>query len=1079
VGTVPDFTGQQLSAVDYRKLDACVVAGPGSGKTTVLVERYRQLLETHGFEPRQILAITFTEKAAANMKAKLAEIFHGREDRLRDLEYAWVSTIHGFCARLLRENAIAAGIDPRFSVLDARESEEMQYSCLNAALDELTLHRREEALRLIDIVQNPYFLASDLRSAYDGIRSAGKSIAEVREMGNPGAGEVTPQQLAGTLRRLLHGWPARNTLTDARKRQYDSLLEYAERLDATNANSPEDVMRIADKPPIRLGSVPETEREALGEFRDIGLTALKASVVDRHTEPYRKILFDVLSRFDALYAERKLALGALDFNDLERRTVDLLRQDENVRKRVREQFRQVMLDEYQDINQQQADLIELVRDDDVFFGVGDINQSIYGFRHARPDIFERYESRVVQAGKHTANLLHNFRSRNEILRCVEALLNNAEGIRARELVAGASFAEKTFPSIEVLRVLSAGDADETPLREARWIAHRIRALHGKLEIETGAKKRVADYSDFAVLCRNGDSMRPVLEAFDNARIPYVSGRRQSFLLSREGRDIIALLHTIANPRDGVALATVLRSPLVAVSDEALLRLRVLAGSLTGGLNAIAWDASKLADFTAIDAEKVERFARNLKRWRAEQPVIPLEQLLVRALTDCGVTWLPGTEAANNIESFLHLARTRGAQRKLGALLDEIESLERAVSLESDLSDKDQGNAVQVMTAHAAKGLEFPVTIIAAMDKGTQRNSAAVTFTPTFGLGLTWRDYSNPTKGGGLKDSWQLRNYEEIDLREKQEANRLLYVAMTRAEEHLILSYSKPNGPALWARAIEKAFGIDKFEPSPEPHIYSGGTFELSVQVIDSEPPAAAASEDSNVERAGIVTIRRPVVTDQHESAVNVTSLAVFADCPRKYYLQRFIGWNGRRFTEEFERPDTEDEADLSAADLGSAVHEILAGKTDSFPEEAHRLADVFRLSDLGMRAAASHESGREWDFIIEIDGVLVRGTVDLWFNVNGEITIVDYKTDTKVRPERYAPQLALYGLAIERAFGKRPAHAWLHFLRSDTLVEVPLDYDVADLVSQLRAAQNKLRFDMNTGEHCRSCEYFTGLCPGR
>src|ERR1700722_17826613 len=144
------FTADQLAAIEYRRLDSCVVAGPGSGKTTVLVERYRSLIEDHRLEPRNILAITFTEKAAANMKAKLAELFAHDQLRLRELESAYVSTIHGFCARVLRENAIAAGIDPRFSVLDARESEDLQYVCLNAALDELVEQRRAETLDLIE-----------------------------------------------------------------------------------------------------------------------------------------------------------------------------------------------------------------------------------------------------------------------------------------------------------------------------------------------------------------------------------------------------------------------------------------------------------------------------------------------------------------------------------------------------------------------------------------------------------------------------------------------------------------------------------------------------------------------------------------------------------------------------------------------------------------------------------------------------------------------------------------------------------------------------------------------------------------
>jgi len=1062
---VLEFTADQSSAIQYRRLDACVVAGPGSGKTTVLVERYRSLIEDYRFDPRQILAITFTEKAAANMKAKLAELFAHKPLHLRDLESAWVSTIHGFCARLIKENAIAAGIDPQFTVLDAREYEELQYSCLTAALDDLVEHRRAEALELIEALQTPY-LINDLKNAYDGIRSAGKTIAEVRAMENPGA-HVIPRGMAETLLGLLANWPA--NLSDAQKRHREELLEWAHRLGgagdlvAGGVTSLAEIVELVKAHHIRLGSVPTSERAMLDEFRD-ALPHLIASAVDRHTAPFRALIFDVLTRFDDLYTERKLALGALDFNDLERRAVDLLRRNEDVKTRVRAQFRQVMLDEFQDINRQQSDLIELVCDQDVFFAVGDVNQSIYGFRHAQPDIFREYETRIDNSGKHSVQLLHNFRSRNEILRCVESLLNGAEGIVPRELVAGASFVHKSIPSIEVLKIhVGDDDEDEPAAREARWIAHRILSLRGTLQVGANENTRHADFADFAVLCRNGDSMKPILEAFDRAGIPYVSGRRQSFLLSREGLDITALLYTIANPRDTIALATVLRSPLVGIGDETLLRMRLLASSLSDGLNIIAHDSAKLADFEPDDANKIERFAHNLRRWRAEQPVIPLELLLVRALTDCGFQWTPGTVAAGNVESFLHLARTKGEQRGLLDLLNEIENLQKAINLESDLSDKDQGNAVQVMTAHSAKGLEFPVTIIAAMDKGTQRNSAPVTFTPTFGLGLKWNDPAGKKKSKGLDDSWQLRNSDELNDREKQEEHRLLYVAMTRAEEHLILSYSRGrNKPSNWAKIV------DALMPSGD----------ISIFETDSEPPVLRASDTDRQNEHDVLTLDRPIVTDQHDSAVNVTSLAVFADCPRKYYLQRYIGWNGRR-SANFDPEDLmeDDKTDETAADLGSAVHEILAGKTGAYSAEAHRLADVFLTSDLGKRAASASRVEREWDFIVDIEGTLVRGTIDLWFEIDGEIAIVDYKTDKAIDAEDYVPQLALYGLAIERAFGKRPARAWLHFLRSNTVVDVPLDRKVANLLAELRTAQDTLRFDLNEGDHCRACQFYRSLCP--
>jgi len=172
---------------------------------------------------------------------------------------------------------------------------------------------------------------------------------------------------------------------------------------------------------------------------------------------------------------------------------------------------------------------------------------------------------------------------------------------------------------------------------------------------------------------------------------------------------------------------------------------------------------------------------------------------------------------------------------------------------------------------------------------------------------------------------------------------------------------------------------------------------------------------------------------------------------------------------------------LTAADLGSLVHEILAGKIGDHPPDARQLADVFFESDLGKRAAAAARSGREWDFIADIHGTLVRGSVDLWFEEAGGIVVVDYKTDAQPRPEAYAPQLALYALAIERAFGKRPVEAWLYFLRSNTPIRVSVDdaaiHRVEDLLTRLSRAQDDLRFDLQAGEHCRACQFYRTLCP--
>src|ERR1039457_4395718 len=164
------FTRDQRNAVDVsrRHLDTCVVAGPGSGKTTVLVEYFRQLVAA-GVDPLRILAITFTEKAAGNMHKKLSQPFQDPPEPRARLERAWVSTVHGFCARLLRENAVFAGIDPEFSVLDATESWRMQQESMRGAIDALFEQRREAMRGLISGLSS-YEFEQAVLAAYDTMR---------------------------------------------------------------------------------------------------------------------------------------------------------------------------------------------------------------------------------------------------------------------------------------------------------------------------------------------------------------------------------------------------------------------------------------------------------------------------------------------------------------------------------------------------------------------------------------------------------------------------------------------------------------------------------------------------------------------------------------------------------------------------------------------------------------------------------------------------------------------------------------------------------------------------------------------
>ena len=307
-----DFTPLQQSAIAFQNQDVCVVAGPGSGKTTVLVERFYRLVEQHAFDLRHILAITFTEKAAANMKAKIAAAFEHNPAKQAEVENAWISTIHGFCTRLLKENAVAADLNPAFAVLDQYESEDLQRECMSAVLDQMLELRRPEVLEMMAALARPD-IAWHLLNVWDAIRSAGLEIDEVRAIPAP-CPPVTPNELAWELRAAINWTPG----SAVQREHHRELRELLQRIESEQ--TPAAVFSLR----INLGRVPTPHRDPLRIFRDKTLAEYTEHLLNLRVAPHRALIFDIFELFVATYSRRKADLARLDFADLERHSIRLL-----------------------------------------------------------------------------------------------------------------------------------------------------------------------------------------------------------------------------------------------------------------------------------------------------------------------------------------------------------------------------------------------------------------------------------------------------------------------------------------------------------------------------------------------------------------------------------------------------------------------------------------------------------------------------------------------------------------------------------------------------------------------------------
>jgi ATP-dependent exoDNAse (exonuclease V) beta subunit len=884
---------------------------------------------------------------------------------------------------------------------------------------------------------------AEVLDAYDAIRAAGVKIGDLAGFAAPVAVDIGPA--IEELRSLrAPGW------------NFDQLAHLHEaqdwvgRIAAALPSGPEATLRAMQSFTCKLPKLKRGSRahELLKLLKDDLLPELEYSLITEYYAAGRATIFELLARFDALYRARKRQSGGLDYDDLEEYAVRLMEEHPEVQRRLQNQFDRVLMDEFQDTNGRQAMLLKLLRPPHRFYAVGDINQSIYGFRHAEPQVFRDYREDVANGGGRSVELVENFRSRPDILRAVERVTDGADGVDSRPLIPGSVFPSKAEPSVELI-----GAA--TLEVEAQWTAARILELEGQLQL----RERVAEFRDFAVLVRNSEVLAEFTRAFDDASIPYVVNRGKGFYETREVVDLMHLLRVVVNPRDEIGLAAVLRSPFVQVSDEALMRLFLPRKGTATGL-----DTARIHTCAAADAEKIILFRDRLVRWRAARDYTAIDQLLQRAMDECGYECPAGPRGTANIEKFLAQARAASARQTLAEFVEEIEILRESKPREPDAPPEDSANAVKIMTVHAAKGLEFPVVFLAALHKGIDAKPGAIAFSPRVGLGARWH---HPLSREDKDDAFQHAIRQRLKQREKEEGHRLLYVAMTRAEEHLVMSFSTNGKKAQnWAAIVAE---------------------HLPVRTIATAPdrPAPRVRDAASV---SVQLARRPALTEQQDSQTNVTSVAMFADCPRRYYLSRYLGFDATGA--EGAEPDGLPPGGVNASEFGKQVHTLLAAAAADSPDaEAAKLADAFRKSALGRRAAAAAHIEREFDFLMEFEGLVLRGQIDLWFEDRGKTVLVDYKTDrvsaegAAARAEQYALQLRLYALALERLTGRAPDEAYLYFLRPNAAVPVDLRPSLFDspeaAVREFRDAQQHLHFPLREGEHCRTCPHFTRLCPAQ
>ena len=1002
------LTPQQHDAVHRIGQDVCVIAGPGSGKTRVLAERFSWLVADQGISPRNILALTFTDKAASEIKDRVGKTLLARAPQLKaEIELAPISTFHSLCMRILMEFAIAAGIDPATELWDERIASAELHDCAESVLNHAARNEKA-ALRSLFTTWNTANLVPDLCGLYQKILSLSDQF--------PGPGQ--PLNLPGLLADFIalgEDVVSAAATTPISQSFHEKFCQRFTQFCQLGFDPRWDHIAAIDSFPKR-GNLPKGIKEPAKLFYDY-FPQISSLLVSALVGPERNYLIEILRRIATNFEQRKIAAARMDFHDLEHRSIRLLRNNARVREELQRRFEHILMDEMQDTNPVQWKLLDLLRTPGTFFAVGDVNQSIYGFRFAAPAEFIAYRDRIVKTGGEIDFLGDNFRSRAEILSFTATVSSGLTGIEPPQLRAGRNFiTQNAAVSLHPF---------ERHEDEFRWIAQEISELSEDFIVEPkdgGALRRLG-LGDIAILCRTSAKAEAIAAALADHNIAYTLGGGRKFYDTQEVADLICYLEVLANPTNTIALAAVLRSPLVGLSDDQLL------------------DNYTDHNFNA-------RLEAQRQRLDAHSP----DHFLVEVLDASGYITTLNAGARANVDKFLRIVREQWqtGPSNIRAFVDEMQSMRQAAQ-EKSAPVADSGQAVQILTVHASKGLEFPVVFVAGAYFSKPANRATLSFAPLDRVGVRW---TNPINGKTLPDREASLIDAEQKEEEEKELQRQLYVALTRAEQKLYVS---------WAGKQKRGW-LKYLEAHKDLSYPAGGDLPAL------ETAADPFSDSSPLQLLPLP--RQPLIL----SSSTPTDIAKYANCPRRFFLDRLANLQAPPTAtpaQDFTDPD-EELPIPSAADLGTVVHQILGQQEveHDFPE-ARILAQVFLDSELANRANAASWVEREFDFVFSIEDLVLQGQMDLCFEeVNGEITIIDYKTD-HVASHRYDMQLAFYREAIAKLYPGQTIRSYLYFLRTNQVIEATLPIDLK-LIRRFRSGED---FSTREGPQCERCPHLAKACP--
>jgi ATP-dependent helicase/nuclease subunit A len=1040
-------TAEQQQAIDLRNKTVLVSAAAGAGKTRVLVERLMGYV-AHPEQPRHIdefLIITYTRAAAGELRGRIfsrlrelsdsdPENSHLREQLTR-VYTAKIGTLDAYCREIILENAVPAGLPNGYRVGDSAEMELLRARILDETLDELyeraegdPTHFFHPCAETYGDERGDYILGALILHIWQKTRCHKDPMGWLAEKCAAFPGTEWQPLLLDQALCIAETFHQDYIRTDGGSTGEKDLLELEKLLSVLRGGDWDTAALFVEGYGFeRLSSGCSDAFKDLRNRWKHALTHKIKQLVFESAETHRKDasalkpllmgLADAVRLFDENLMSEKLRLAVLDFTDAERIALNLLEDKPPAR------FTEILVDEVQDINPlQDAIVTALSRDSENLFYVGDTRQSIYRFQMAEPEIF----SKKLQTAPNKILLTKNFRSRKAILDAVNHVFSRIDCpemgmLKENEFLISGSEEKDNSP----VELLIAGEDGGEPERVAR----RLRQLINSGEASAG---------DCVVLMR---SPKARLQAYKNALeaegLTCATPSGGGYFDRPEIQTVISALEAIDNARNDIAFLSVLRSPAVACTPDELAELRLLA-------------PGPLCDCLQLSSTpKIAAFFSLFQTWRALAADLPPYVLAARFMADCG---LPRKVSPAACENLLLLPEfLREYQGCLRGAADWLRKQDRSIPAAAGTP----ANGVRILSIHSAKGLEFPVVVVAGLDKrlNLQDTHARLLAHPRLGLGMKKRD------GGAETPTPSYRAVQAVmDGETRAEELRLLYVAMTRAEKRLILSVGKitDSQPSL---TVSKGDLI--LQSSVAAWLLKTRSPDWSVVTAEQ-----AQTGDVPLPRETAASVQPPApewvypFPEAVDTPSKMTATGIKRRFPDEFTHDNAAPWQGRS-KETATQHGTAAHLFLQFADFAKCVD------TSGVDSELRRLlhekqltqdqvlaVDIgtivsFFSSPRGKTLIAAKGLRREQKFSLLIQNgdipglalphgekVLLQGVVDCFYQSGGGLVLLDFKTDRvkrggeAERAERYRMQIDAYAAALQAMTGRPVTEKVLVFLSS-------------------------------------------------